>query len=197
MTETTTYVPQPGTIAARAVAIVRALPEGQCIANAVLAERLDQQSSFVIAGMEAPLRYGLVERVKNGRLVSWRRGNGRPRGTLLEPDEVDTDPPRQRIVKAPAVALPDVPRWPGLGEPAQPVALDKSAKKLLDDLARPTGNGPAAVVSPAAPPKGMRVALWSDGTLQIQRSVGDVIVLTVDETRLLVKYLERLGESAE
>ncbi len=46
-------------------------------------------------------------------------------------------------------------------------------------------------------PKGMRIALWSDGQMQIQRNADEMILFSVEETRLLVRYLERLAESAE
>lgn len=48
----------------------------------------------------------------------------------------------------------------------------------------------------AAGPAGMRIALWSDGVLQIERSntvggAAEVVLFSADETRALVRYLDR------
>ena len=47
----------------------------------------------------------------------------------------------------------------------------------------------------------MRTALWSDGSLEIRRGTAsrtvDLLILTADETRALVRYLERMAESGE
>ena len=45
----------------------------------------------------------------------------------------------------------------------------------------------------AAAPEGFRCALWSDGALQIERGAATLALLSPDETRALVAYLERLG----
>jgi hypothetical protein len=45
--------------------------------------------------------------------------------------------------------------------------------------------------------KGLRVALWSDGQLQIQRGVAEVILLSREETEHLVAYLERMAEACD
>jgi hypothetical protein len=46
----------------------------------------------------------------------------------------------------------------------------------------------------AAAPDGFRCALWSNGALQLERGAATLAVLTADETRALVAYLERLAE---
>jgi hypothetical protein len=51
----------------------------------------------------------------------------------------------------------------------------------------------------AAATEGLRLALWSDGTLQLERrTVGgaaELVLFTADETRQLVAYLERMAVS--
>jgi hypothetical protein len=42
-------------------------------------------------------------------------------------------------------------------------------------------------------PEGFRCALWSDGALQIVRGAATLALLSPDETRALVAYLERLA----
>ena len=53
----------------------------------------------------------------------------------------------------------------------------------------------APAKKPEAAP--LRIALWSDGVLQIQRGddLDDVVLFTADETRALVKYLEQMAVS--
>jgi hypothetical protein len=45
----------------------------------------------------------------------------------------------------------------------------------------------------AAAPDGFRCALWSNGALQLERGAATLALLTADETRALVAYLERLA----
>ena len=45
----------------------------------------------------------------------------------------------------------------------------------------------------AAAPEGFRCALWSNGALQIERGAATLALLSPDETRALVAYLERLA----
>lgn len=56
---------------------------------------------------------------------------------------------------------------------------------------QPAAAGPSAVVNDSLT-TGLRIALWSDGTLQIERATvggGALIMLTRDEVRRLVEYL--------
>ena len=57
----------------------------------------------------------------------------------------------------------------------------------------------AQVTANTAPAAALRISLWSDGVLQIQRGadLDDVVLFTADETRALVKYLERMAETSE
>lgn len=51
--------------------------------------------------------------------------------------------------------------------------------------------------SPPSPPDGpLRVALWSDGVLQIMRGDSLVAKLDPEETRAIVRYLDRLAEDS-
>jgi hypothetical protein len=46
--------------------------------------------------------------------------------------------------------------------------------------------------APSAPPAPFRLALWSDGTLEIYR--GDKgLIFSSDETQAIVRYLDRLA----
>jgi hypothetical protein len=173
---TSAYTPQPGTVTARSVAAVHALPAGQIIANVELAEQLGQHPSVVNCGMEAPVRYGLIEKHMNGRLVSWSRGNGIPLAERVE-EEPDDAPIVQRVV--PAVQEP-IPEAPPVTAP-QPRA--KQARAITAEA--------------STTPQPIRIALWSDGQLHIRRAGADLIVLSKDETRELVRYLGRMADATE
>ena len=200
------YAPQSGSTPGRVVEHLRSLPPGTELTTAVLADALDLDAPCVPSCLDYAVKHGFVIRDKREGRIYWRLGDGVP----LAPAE-DDDPIVQRVVPAgaattsPALArkparqrrpLVDVPAWPGVMctpgsnlPPPDPDEQGSVAKTAHVEL--------TPVVSPGKPPKGMRVALWSDGQLQIQRSLGDVILFTVDETRHLVRYLERLGEGAE
>jgi hypothetical protein len=203
------YVPQPGTIAARAMAILDLLPEGQSIPNAVLATQLEQTSNVVLASLRPAERHGVVVRCsEGGYAVRWRKGDGTPPpATYGDPDETDDAPPVHRIIKARPgdITLPETLRGQ-LGAPP-PVSGDFEHDEI------PPPKGAEAAQVPATPPCGrddatpkdgvvpqgseFRCALRSDGRLHIETYPGSYLLLTQDETRQLVRYLERMGESAD
>ena len=89
-------------------------------------------------------------------------------------------------------------RWGGPIEPWKP-----GSRRWWPTRATPRQTA-YCVTTPApraiAPAPEFRVALWSDGTLQIERqAVGgalDLVLLCADEVRALVKYLERMAVEA-
>lgn len=61
------------------------------------------------------------------------------------------------------------------------------------------GVGQAAAAAPAG---GLRIALWSDGELQIMRGPGkdgvvEMLFFSAEETRQLVHYLDRMAVDEE
>lgn len=54
------------------------------------------------------------------------------------------------------------------------------------------GSPPAETRRVADAPGPLRIALWSDGTLQLQRGLVDALVLSREETEQLVDYLEQV-----
>lgn len=76
-------------------------------------------------------------------------------------------------------------------EAARPDATDRGAPDIASPGGGPTGVGQPAAAGPAG--EGCRFALWSNGTLQIERSTvggaADFILLSRDEVRQLVEYL--------
>lgn len=57
------------------------------------------------------------------------------------------------------------------------------------------GVGQPAAAGPSETPATtvLRCALWNDGELYLQRSNGDDVALSVDETRALVRYLDSIA----
>lgn len=75
------YQPQPGTIAARAVALLRTLEPGQQISTGELCDVLDQPSSSLIPSLQPARNCGLVKadyRPGDQRTLYWSMGDGKP-----------------------------------------------------------------------------------------------------------------------
>lgn len=193
---TTAYTPLASSLAARAVAHLQTLEPGTVLATAPLAEALGVDSAAFAASVSVAVRYGLLKQQVRERRSYWSLGDG---VSLPVPD--DDEPLVQRVVEANGASLPDVPRWPGLDIDAAPITLGrpKRGPKPCAKTAHPSPTTPPPVVaSPYKPPTaGIRCALWSDGQLQVQRGVAEVILFSAEETRHLVHYLERMAEGAE
>ncbi len=162
------YAPRPGSIPARVIAHLAALPAGTELATAVLADELDLDAACVPSCLEYAVKNGMLARDKRGHRIFWSLGNGEVVIRESAGDAIDDDPIVQRIVSASATNMPP-----------------SSVRK------------PARSPSMSSVPRPLRVALWSDGQLQIQRGDFELILLAPDETRELVRYLERLGERVE
>jgi hypothetical protein len=93
-----------------------------------------------------------------------------PRLAGMPPLEEDDDGECRNLDAPPLLA-------PLPSEPREPRILDERMLRKLRGEPEP---GPA------------RFALWSDGTLEIRRG-SDITTLSTDETRQLLRYLERLA----
>ena len=209
---TAAYAPQPGTIPARAIAHMADWPLDDRISAPVLAATLDVEVMSLHSSLAPAIRHGVVVREKKEGRVYFGRGSGVP----IEDDEPDDQPPIRRTVpaKAGGVSLVDMPAWvapsaltePGAGLPPPDPDNFGSEVKVHRPRAKtahpapPPSAAPARAITPYAPkpgPSKLRVALWSDGQLQIQRGNFELILLAPEETRQLVHYLERMGESCD
>lgn len=104
------YIPQPGTIPARALAWFDDQPPNAEVTTGVLAEALGQPMASIITSLETAVQKGMLRREKRDGRLFWRRG------TAIEPmlgyhgalpvsgdvDDADDDPIVQRVVSAPA-----------------------------------------------------------------------------------------------
>lgn len=178
------YTPRAGSAPALAIAHLQGLAPGTELTTAVLAEALDMDMTCVPSCLEYAVKHGMLAREKRDGRLYWRLGDGVPVPT---PD--DDDPPKQRTVKTNVVALPDLPRWPGLDNIPPPAP--KPAKR---------GPKPQLATRPEAPARDaadlLRIALWSDGLFVIERGT-ERIEFTRHETQQIVGYLDRLGERIE
>lgn len=78
---TATYTTQPGTLPHRAVEYFRAHPKAE-LSSAALAEAIDAPDANVAACLYKAVRFGLLHARKDGRLLMWSLGDGKP-----EPEE--------------------------------------------------------------------------------------------------------------
>lgn len=180
------YKPREGSIAARAIEYLAAHGETN---GAALAQMLDFEPATTLqACITAAIDAGLItKRKKDG--INWYSAPGAGVKTEPEPDpapaddaDVDTAPMIQRIV-------------PANGTRAPATQAARSVFDLGTAAAKRAADKPAA--APAADATTVRVALWSDGTLEIRRCRAErtveLCMLDAAETRGLVHYLERMA----
>ena len=74
-------------------------------------------------------------------------------------------------------------------EPARADATDRESHAHTSPVGGPMGAGQTA----AAVPAGLRIALWSDGKLEIWRGDDDLMLLSRQEVRQLVAYLDSIS----
>jgi hypothetical protein len=79
-------------------------------------------------------------------------------------------------------------------EAARPDATDRETHAHASPVGGPMGAGQAAAAAP--PGEAFRVALWSDGTLEIRRSGSHLVRFTRDESRSIVAYLDSISLEA-
>jgi hypothetical protein len=152
------YVPQTGTIAHRAIEHLKALPEGQEIATAVLGEAigLDDSSSLTTFLVPAVLA-GLVRKTRRhgSRMLWWSLGDGTP------PEDHEQDTPLARHPE-PAGPVPKGQLFPGVeGFAAE---LPKPGQVTCAPAEQPTRQAePDLEPEPAE----FDYCLFRDGTLQL------------------------------
>ena len=198
------YEPLPSTVAARLIAALND-PDlgGDWIASAPLAEACGQDKNAVQASLKAAVAHGLVETKRsNDGLHYWRKGDGVPLPKQSEPPlkhEVESEVPKSAwpfATNADRVMadLAEVTHRPIVEvlDPSPQVDLERTLEPILDsadEVLAIRGLIDAVAVDEPAP---TRFALWSDGRLQLEKS-GNNTVLSVEETRALLGYLERMA----
>lgn len=89
------YVPQVGSIAARALAHLQAQPEGTELASGVLADALSVQSSMINVCLDTASRHGVLARAKREGRIYWKLGpkapSAAPPPASAEPADLDDE----------------------------------------------------------------------------------------------------------
>jgi hypothetical protein len=201
-----TYEPRPGTTAQRVIAYLQLQPPGTELLTSQLAEGLGVPPLNIPPCLAPALNAGILrQRKKDGHVRApayWSlaehgvKANGNAQG--IHPEQGP-----QHVLKA---------------EAERPDATDRGAPANASPVGGPTGAGQPAAAGPAGSgsipiiafardravrerdrrsptaaspqPTGLRVALWSDGALVIERGAVLVASLTAEETTHLVKYLD-------
>jgi len=189
------YNPRPGSIADRAMAHLKA---HGLTANVPLADAIDADSGAISASLSTAVRFGAVRRETINGVLCWSLGDGAPPA----PDDHDDDPIVQRVVNVSADTVPARgAAWPEVGEITPPDAgtissVAETPSPILateSAIAETVEADGGEVLSAASASAGLRIALWSDGALQLRRSDVDIAVLSGDETRQLIDYLRQVN----
>jgi hypothetical protein len=176
------YEPRPGSVPDRVIAHLRTLPHGAERLSSQLADAINAPPAHVVASLEGAVNAGaLFRRKKDSHVrapVYWSlvdhqaaKGTTPPHanGAHVEPPAPAAAPP--------APAAPD-------SIPLIAFAHERQRRPQLKQVERPAQTPVNAT--------GLRIALWSDGALVIERGPHLVASLTAEETRLLVKYLDKV-----
>lgn len=223
------YEPKPGSVAQRAIAHLESLEPGASLTSAALAEAIGVDPAVISGSLESPLKAGVVLAHQRGGhpksprfwALAQPRTNGRTAG--LEPAADGSQKPNGEAMAAvrPAkagsvegivsarqvncgVASNGSPQTAGADATPKrdhrgPPIRDRSNRGTRTSGARSPENDVTA--GETAPPP-MRIALWSDGVLQVMRAPGpdgvaELVFFSAEETRQLVQYLDRMAIDEE
>jgi hypothetical protein len=181
------YNPRPGSVAYLAIEHLRNNgPTGEI----ALAAAIDKETHELLSNLSWAMKVGGIRREVQGDEWLYSLGDGAPKGTSAAApaapaiDEIPTFLPVKRGNGAAHDAIPPA------GD-ARPIQGREAAPAPIHDR-RVTGEQLHADERSAPAPTALRIALWSDGTLEMHRGA-ERMTLQADETRALVAYLERLG----
>jgi len=206
------YELQPGTIAFLCAKHLRTLAPGVELSTAELSAALGQPSSSLLPATQAARNHGLIRaryRDDNKRHLWWSIGDGSP---LPKPDTDDSeveDTTLGKPFKSPSASLRSV---FDLAGPADPLVIPVLKPAASKPALKAANKVKPVVVEQAPPPEpqpelsppepelmphvadapDMRVAIWSDGAIQIRRGDADVAVLTPGEARQVLDALDRM-----
>lgn len=143
------YVPQAGSIAARALAHLQEQPDGAEVASGVLADALGVQSNMINVCLDTASRHGVLARAKREGRIYWKLGPKAPAAAPppasadpADPDDESDDdsaPIARTVPSASAAPIPGIVRQSWC--PVAQAAVSPSS-----------GSEPPPPPSPAAPP---------------------------------------------
>ena len=191
------YQPQPGTVAFRALAHLETLPPGAEMMTSALAEALRVDGSNLTPCLESALKAGRIFRRQRDNHVrspfwwSLTDHGAKPRTDIRKPAVPEIEIPRFTV----PVEAPHTPKG-AAGGSCRPATAKETTNGRGAGPAGAAGDDARHAVGPAAPGS-LRLALWSDGTLQIQRAGGhEPLLFSAAETQQIVGYLCAMGRAA-
>lgn len=201
------YTPRPGSASERAYHLL--LARGCEVAAPELADAIDlEPASGLHASLSTAVQYGfMLKRVANGtayyRLPGVEPAVDKPTGAAEASRRPGTaKETAQQGAVTQAVDAADERRGDDATrevEPAAPRGSEYPPESPVNRLTRaiPTSGRSATTPEDGGAPQGMRVALWSDNELVIERAGQPRIVFGKAETRQLLDYLFRMeGQGA-
>ncbi|TCP06581.1 hypothetical protein EV676_10664 [Caldimonas thermodepolymerans] len=169
------YKPLPGSIPARVIEILQALPEGKELSTAELADMIDQPPDTLVQCLQLPRRRGMLQaRRSGGRVLLWSLGDG----DMLVDEEDDGDGDTLPVPPAVPGSRAYVPRRGSQAWQALKVlrALPPGAELSSVELCERIGVPRSAIATALAMPRrcglvkvrtrlyrGRQVAFWSLG----------------------------------
>ena len=163
------YSPAPGSTTERAVAHLRSLPPGTELSTAALAEAIDATPNNLSPCLQPAADHGwLAKRQKGGHPKS-------PSFWSLAPAAIHAHEAARSVLG-----------WKARADQT-PINGNLAGEAVAPSQA------PQTIVAAKHTPLPLRFALWSDGALELRRGSALALLLTDDETRELVAYLDRLA----
>jgi hypothetical protein len=206
-----TYEPRPGTTAQRVIAHLQLQPPGTELLTSQLGDALGVPPLNIPPCLAPALSAGILrQRKKDGHprapaywsLADHAKANGNaPAARNTPPEGANRDasagqshgaegsesPPGRGTDGAPALGAAPVLSPPPAANGIPLIAFARErAERVADARER------RAPTVASHQPTGLRVALWSDGALVIERGPHLVASLTAEETRHLVQYLDKV-----
>jgi hypothetical protein len=176
------YRPLPGSIADRVIRHLQQQPPGMELATAVLAELVGQPPSAICPILKPARDHGVLQarRLPNhGNNLFWSLGSA---------DKVEDE-----AEEGSAAAPPSPPAAPETAQPDPAPAQSTSPRcRKPGGKKAPAGPQHARQGLIDGPMRGFCCALFSDGRLVLEKP-GQSMTLEPDQTRELVRYLERMG----
>lgn len=192
-----TYEPRPGTVAWRALAHLGTMPPGTEMMTSALAEAIGLAANNLSPNLEPALAAGRIFRRQRDNHVRspffWSlTDNGRRpqldlRKPLLNGEAHDAG-------EAPAQAPNPEGAAAAASGPATAEETTHRGAGRVCAAAPPARAGDDATLDGGQPPPrmGLRIALWSDGTLQVQRDGAELALLSAHEVEQLMGYIHEL-----
>jgi hypothetical protein len=180
------YEPRPGSLPQRVLAWLELQPHGAEFLTSQLGEALGVPPVNIPSCMGAALEAGLLyrrQKIAHQRAPAYwslvDHAAGKPAARAANGAHADP------VAGDEAAASPPPPPPP---PPAASIPIIAFARQRAEHADARDRRTPTATPQPT----GLRVALWSDGALVIERGPHLVASLTAEETRHLVEYLDKV-----